>query len=41
MPNPAQILVLVLARDEGIPELTKAVGQGLGRLLPDGFHMDL
>lgn len=41
MPNPAQILVLVLASDEGTPELTDAVGQGLLRFLPKSSHLDV
>jgi hypothetical protein len=41
MPGPAQILVLVVATEEGVPELIAAVGQGLGRLLPRGNHMDI
>jgi hypothetical protein len=41
MPNAAQILVLVLATDEGAPELANAVGEGISGLLPSGAHMDV
>jgi len=41
MPNPAQILVLVLASDEGASEITDAVGHGLLRFLPESSHLDL
>jgi hypothetical protein len=41
MPSPAQILVLVLATDEGAPELANAVGEGISRLLPNSAHMDV
>lgn len=41
MEEPAQVLVLVLAREADLTKITEELGRGLSDLLPRGMHLDI